>query len=1002
MNKYRASIALQLCSYTALMIAAAAAASPSFDCNRARYPDEYAICANSELADLDILVARGYAYLKSTQGAFAADTVGVPFWKARHACGSDLPCIRQREVQAINAYQANGAPIALPDPSSSISSAPVKMQLSPYNPTFIVDGAALGATVNPDSTQYRSMTCRSSQDFSEFTWCSKQRQDTGKFGPQTSFLTVLHSSDNKIEFITQVISPAFFKSDDIDREIARLSLGFGQAQVLVSDPRPGVAHAVLATWGALTLSPLDDVAMDALRRGDEIHRGLIADFLGDSHKSAQVGLPVYHIGGGPGFIWGARFDDTGKGSLQISAADASSIPSPEAPATVQSQPAPAPAVSTPVPVVSAPAPAAPSPGDEARQERARAERLDRVVQAAIKQLDYVAHFIREHSGNPKLLDYLTETATLKAAVEKGDLDDIERRSTVLSADLSRDQGYQQFEAEQEKQQKAVEAQELSDIIRRATAQRAFLVGYSAKNPLASEVATFLPLIKQLDPALDKPGLDQLQRLTGQVDLAIREANLSEAFRTAQTEQPKLSALTPVPQTEVDRKDAGPRDFKLPDTDRNRFLLDGDLADVLLLYNAADAPHVALNLRGQFVFAEDKANACLFGENPKSIALTIRPALAPYNIKAIKGLDQPCDPQKLEAYDILIMQRGAFLKAAQVDTLSLLKQIEKDAIRQFAALSASDIAATSAAERAATEQIASDVAAGARNGFGAILLANGSADFCVVVSDRGEAHDQLILGHAEELTYDMQAAPSLVTKSKDDAFVAVGKKKCGAIYAVASDLKEITEGLARDKIPFTFSTLWITQAAVDGKVAELADRSRSDAKQMLERQQRAEDEKRLRAQRDKDIAATQSAQQTIMRSTYDGPARAAVADIVADITKWEQSESGPAGTEFPEFTAWLAAAKSDHWEIMTTDSAVQDYGLSDFKGRSLDTAFARVSIRMKNSILGEYKDVCFVFGRITDQEFHMLREPTFAHCEDADGVKAWQTGHGFQSRWIVGG
>src|SRR5271165_2087703 len=100
MNKYRASIALQLCSYTALMIAAAAAASASFDCNRARYPDEYAICANSELADLDILVARGYAYLKSTQGAFAADTVGVPFWKARHACGSDLACIRQREVQA--------------------------------------------------------------------------------------------------------------------------------------------------------------------------------------------------------------------------------------------------------------------------------------------------------------------------------------------------------------------------------------------------------------------------------------------------------------------------------------------------------------------------------------------------------------------------------------------------------------------------------------------------------------------------------------------------------------------------------------------------------------------------------------------------------------------------------------------------------------------------------------------------------------------------------------
>jgi len=48
-------------------------------------------------------------------------------------------------------------------------------------------------------------------------------------------------------------------------------------------------------------------------------------------------------------------------------------------------------------------------------------------------------------------------------------------------------------------------------------------------------------------------------------------------------------------------------------------------------------------------------------------------------------------------------------------------------------------------------------------------------------------------------------------------------------------------------------------------------------------------------------------------------------------------------------------KADHWEVMTTDSGVQDYGTSDFKGRPLDTAFARVTIRLKNAILGEYKE-----------------------------------------------
>ena len=59
--------------------------------------------------------------------------------------------------------------------------------------------------------------------------------------------------------------------------------------------------------------------------------------------------------------------------------------------------------------------------------------------------------------------------------------------------------------------------------------------------------------------------------------------------------------------------------------------------------------------------------------------------------------------------------------------------------------------------------------------------------------------------------------------------------------------------------------------------------------------------------------------------------------------------------------------------MTTDSDVEDYGTSDFKGRPLDTAFARVKIRLKNPILGEYKDPCFVFGRIVDPEFNMTRD-----------------------------
>ena len=89
------------------------AQSPSFDCSKARYPDEVAICKNPELAELDDVAAAAYSYLKSTRGRVFADEIGIPYWRLRQACQYDVACIRQRQIEAINSYQAAGAPISM-------------------------------------------------------------------------------------------------------------------------------------------------------------------------------------------------------------------------------------------------------------------------------------------------------------------------------------------------------------------------------------------------------------------------------------------------------------------------------------------------------------------------------------------------------------------------------------------------------------------------------------------------------------------------------------------------------------------------------------------------------------------------------------------------------------------------------------------------------------------------------------------------------------------------
>jgi hypothetical protein len=206
---------------------------------------------------------------------------------------------------------------------------------------FIVDGLSLGQAIYPESSTYKGYTCRLSHDFAGYTWCEYQNNRSGKFVIYKSSVMLLHSSSNRLVFITEAIAPAYFAPGDVDREIARISKGFNQsARTMSADAKPGLPHAILAAWGDVTLTPLDQAALDALRRGDVIHRGLIADFIGDARESARKGLPVFSLGGGLGFLWGASFNDDGKGTLRDSAVDASELSGAEAPTAIISTPPP--------------------------------------------------------------------------------------------------------------------------------------------------------------------------------------------------------------------------------------------------------------------------------------------------------------------------------------------------------------------------------------------------------------------------------------------------------------------------------------------------------------------------------------------------------------------------------------------------------------------------------------------------------------------------------------
>jgi hypothetical protein len=169
---------------------------PSFDCSKARMPDERAICSDAELSKLDNLVAGGYNYLRNRYGVQFAESIGAPLWRARQACGSDVTCIKQKQIAAIEEYKARGAPIAAPD---SITTRGVEKSI------YIVDGVALGSRVVFDSPTYREYQCTPSDQFVGFAWCQKIRQENDARGQYTSTYSILHSGDGVALYINRYL-----------------------------------------------------------------------------------------------------------------------------------------------------------------------------------------------------------------------------------------------------------------------------------------------------------------------------------------------------------------------------------------------------------------------------------------------------------------------------------------------------------------------------------------------------------------------------------------------------------------------------------------------------------------------------------------------------------------------------------------------------------------------------------------------------------------------------
>jgi len=205
---------------------------------------------------------------------------------------------------------------------------------------YVVDGLALGDKVKSGSQPYERYQCSPSDQFPGFISCNEEHTTPGK--EVTRSHSILQSQDGAAYYVNSYFEPAFFDPNDIQNEINRMSSEFGQrARIIQMPQREGLPNAVMATWGAIQLEPLNPNEVSEVASGAS-HPGILVSFLGDVERSAKAGVPVYRLAGSAGFLWVATFDQNGIGVLRYLAIDASKIEPSRQVASNQPSPSPTP------------------------------------------------------------------------------------------------------------------------------------------------------------------------------------------------------------------------------------------------------------------------------------------------------------------------------------------------------------------------------------------------------------------------------------------------------------------------------------------------------------------------------------------------------------------------------------------------------------------------------------------------------------------------------------
>ena len=276
------------------------------------------------------------------------------------------------------------------------------------------------------------------------------------------------------------------------------------------------------------------------------------------------------------------------------------------------------------------------------------------------------------------------------------------------------------------------------------------------------------------------------------------------------------------------------------------------------------------------------------------------------------------------------------------------------------------------------------------------------------------HNRYLDAEIEEIGLWVPDIKNRVSTNIEKSFAMAQKEMCKIIYAEAKDLKVITGGLEREKIPFVLSGLWATEDALSNLSSDIAEEKDGFERDLAKIRQDFEAQRLLNETIEVELAKKTNEIQKELRKKYSQEANGAsnkvktYLEAVFNPEKFTKRNSQEQllktkmnfNRTFSEISRWWRIKEISLWEAKNHSFEIFDYGTAEWKGRRLETITGKLNIEIQNPVLGQKDNKCVLLSIMIDDEFGYFRDSDEAKCSNSSSISVWQKARNFESRWVA--